>query len=137
MIRRYWNFFVSFVLDLSLSVLISVHPWFHLHFFGRFDSEQLQRAYQLEFNQAAQLEKERLLGVVLFREDAMVVIKKIERLGELERVLRDEGGFLRVHRGFDLRAKRSREQDHFPNCASTGVGEGAFGYALIYVAQRV
>ena len=85
-----------------------------LHFFRRFDSEQFERGDELEFDQAAELQQECLLVRVLFGEDAMPVVEKVERLRELERVLREEGGFLRAHGGFDLGAERSCEQHQFP-----------------------
>lgn len=55
-----------------------------LQLLGGFDSGQLQRGDNVNFDEAAQLQKEFFLGRVGFREDVMV-IEKIEGLRELER----------------------------------------------------
>jgi len=89
-----------------------------LHFFGGFDSEKLERGDELNFDEAAQLQQEFFLGSVAFREDVVMVIEKIKRLGELESILCNECRLLRANGGFDLCVKRSREERHFPERVS-------------------
>jgi hypothetical protein len=62
-----------------------------LHLFGGFDAEELQRGDELNFDEAAELQEKLFLGRVAFREDVVMVIEKIERLRDLERILCDEG----------------------------------------------
>src|SRR5579864_7730524 len=93
------------------------------HFFGRFDSEKLEPGDELDFDKAAQLQEKLFLGRVAFREDVVMVIEKIERLRELERVLGDEGRLLCRDCGIDLRVERCREEREFPERVSIGDGE--------------
>jgi hypothetical protein len=69
------------------------------------------------------LQEKLLLGRVVFREDVVMVIEKIEGLRKLELVLGNKGRLLRRHGGIDLCVERGREESHFPRRVSVGAGE--------------
>src|ERR1700688_1608842 len=69
-----------------------------LHLLRRFNPQQSQCRDKLDFDEAAELQKKNLLRGVLFREHAVMVIKKIERLRQLKRELGDKRRLLRADR---------------------------------------
>jgi hypothetical protein len=94
-----------------------------LHFFGGFNSKELKCGHELDFHQAAELQEKNFLGLIGFREDVVMMVEKVERLGELEGVFGDERGFLGCDGGVDLRVERSGQEGEFPEGVAVFAGE--------------
>src|SRR4029077_8503622 len=93
-----------------------------LHLIGRFDAEKFERRDELAFDEAAQLQEKLFLGEVAFRKDVMMVVEKIEGLGELKRVLSNESRLMRRDCGVDLSLERCSEERKFPERVSIRAG---------------
>src|SRR6266851_346193 len=85
-----------------------------LHFLRRFNYQQSQRPHQLRFHQFRQPQQKRSLLFIRLRQDMVLVVKIIERLCQLKRILRHERRLLRGNRRLHCVLQRSRRNQQLP-----------------------
>ena len=102
----------------SLTLQITNHV--RLHLIRRFDSQQIQRAYQLPLDQFRQSHQKRALLFVRLGQNVMAVIKIAECLRQLERVFRHKRRLLRANRSVRGGVQRPAMQQQFPQIRAIG-----------------
>src|SRR6266852_4257408 len=91
-----------------------------LHLLRRLNSHQIQRAHQLRFHQLRQTQQKRTLLLIRLGQNMVLVVKIVEGLRQVKRILSDKCRLPRADCGIHGVIQRPNRQQYFPQPIAFG-----------------